>query len=112
MIVVYIAHPISGDVKRNLEKVASIARYISMYQCGVIPFAPYYLGCHSLDDSVPAERERGIENNTWMIRSGVVNEMWLYGDRVSNGMQCEIDLCKSLGITIRSMSDGTSGWNH
>lgn len=51
--IIYIAHPIGGDIKGNLEKVGEIYRHLSLYRPDVIPFAPYIATIACLDDSVP-----------------------------------------------------------
>jgi hypothetical protein len=107
MRIVYIAHPISGDVKGNLEKIRLILRYINLNMPDVVPFAPYWIDCHALDDTVPAERERGIKNDHEFLTRGFIDEMWLYGDRISNGMSHEIALAEKQGIPVFSMTNGT-----
>lgn len=107
MKIAYIAHPISGNVSDNLDAIRDIARHINLYEPDVVPFAPYYLDCHCLDDSVPEERERGIKNNVALLKKGFVDELRLYGPRISKGMLEEIKLAYSLGITICPMSEGT-----
>lgn len=100
MKMVYIAHPISGDIAGNLEKIRTIVRQINIEQPNVVPFAPYWLDCHALDDTNPVERQRGINNDGEYFRRLVMDEVWLCGDRISNGMQAEIDLANELGIPV------------
>lgn len=107
MKIVYIAHPISGDVKGNLEKIRLIAREINLTMPDIVPFAPYWLDCHALNDNDPAERERGIENDTAFFRRKVIDEVWLYGDRISSGMAEEVALALSLGIPVISKTPET-----
>ena len=104
MKIVFIAHPISGDIKGNLEKVIKIVRQLNIERDDIIPFAPYWVDCHALNDDVPEERERGIKNDTEFFKRGVIDELWLYGDRISNGMQAEINLATKLNIPIISKS--------
>lgn len=98
MKIVYIAHPISGDIKGNLEKIRLIVRKINLERDDVVPFAPYWLDCHALNDDVPEERARGIKNDIELFR--VVDEVWLFGDRISSGMSAEINLAikKRIGV--------------
>lgn len=107
MKVVYIAHPISGDIEGNLEKIRQIVREINLTEPRVIPFAPYWIDCHALDDTAPEERERGIKNDVAWLKSGVVTEMRLYGDRISSGMAHEIELAYEEGIPVFPFSEGT-----
>ena len=99
----YIAHPISGDIEVNLKDLARILRFINMLEPGdvrIIPIAPYYADIIALDDNNPLERKRGIENDTALIMTGVFDELWLTGDKISFGMQEEIKLFRSLGKPI------------
>lgn len=119
--IVYIAHPISGDIDANLKDLARILKIINtnshpeMYiqtskNQGVfdqffnfhdiLPCAPYYADIISLDDNNPLERKRGIENDTALIMTGIFDELWLTGKKISFGMNEEVKLFRSLGKTI------------
>lgn len=100
MKIVYIAHPIGGDVEANLADLRRIIRKINLEYPDVVPFAPYYADIVSLDDHVLAERERGIRNDTAILTAGIVQEMWLTGERISTGMEAERQLAMKLGILI------------
>jgi len=105
MKIIYIAHPISGDVVGNLKKILAIIREININEPEILPFAHYWVDCHALDDTIISERERGIKNDIALLRAGFINELWLYGDRISNGMQHEIELATELDIAIVPKSD-------
>lgn len=111
MKIAYIAHPISGDIEGNLEKIRQIGREINLNEPDVVPFAPYWFDCHCLDDNDPAERERGIKNDHHLLR--IVDEVRLYGDRISKGMGEEIFLAFDLGIPVIPMTPETEAqlWN-
>lgn len=100
MKIVYIAHPISGDIAGNLEKIQQIVRQINLQYSDVVPFAPYWVDCHALDDNDPEERKRGIANDQEFFLRKVIDEVWLFGDRISAGMLSEIELATSLGIPV------------
>lgn len=104
MKVVYVAHPVGGDVKGNLAKIRRIVREINLKDETVVPFVPYYVDCVSMFDAVPEERARGFKNNKQLLQSGMVHELWLYGDRISPGMATEIEWAKEKGIPIKSKS--------
>lgn len=99
MKIAYIAHPISGDIKGNLDKIKNIVREINLTE-DVVPFAPYWLDCHALDDSIPEERARVIKNDHALFEKKFIDEVWLYGDRISHGMWEEIKLADKLGVVI------------
>jgi hypothetical protein len=100
MKIVYIAHPISGDIHGNLEKIRLIVRKMNLEHSDIVPFAPYWVDCHALDDTVPEERARGIKNDTAFFQKGVIDEVWLFGDRISFGMQLEMDMAICMGIPV------------
>lgn len=101
MKVCYIAHQIGGDVEANLADLRRIIRKINLTAGDwVMPFAPYYADVVSLDDSNPVERARGIRNGLAILESGIVQEVWLTGPRVSPGMQAEADTARRLGIPV------------
>lgn len=108
MKIVYIAHPISGDIGGNLQKIVKIGREISISEPNVVPFAPYFFDCYCLNDDTPEERQRGIKNDAAWFKKGVISELRLYGDRISHGMRAEIEICKSEGIPIRAMTKETN----
>lgn len=103
--IVYIAHPISGNVKGNLLKIQKIVREICFSTENIIPFVPYYSDLMALDENNPEERARGIANDQVYFERGVMDELWLFGPRVSEGMRHEIKLAKLFGIPVISKSD-------
>lgn len=107
MKVVYIAHPINGNIQDNLKMVKRIGRKINLEEPNVVPFAPYFFDCHSLDDNISSERERGIKNNITLLKKGFVDELRLYGERISKGMHQEIELALKLGIIVIPMTKET-----
>ncbi len=100
MKIAYIAHPISGDIKGNIEKIKAIVREINLTEPDVVPFAPYIVDCESLNDDIPAERERGIKNDIELFNRKFIDEVRLYGAHISNGMKAEIKLAKALAIPV------------
>jgi len=113
---VYIAHPISGDVDANLADLARVLRIINLdihplrwkmrgdaadYDfSNIIPIAPYYADIIALDDTKPLERKRGMDNGLAIILTGIFDELWLTGNTISLGMKEEIKLFRSLGTPI------------
>lgn len=110
--IVYIAHPIGGNVLANLMKVAAIVRTVNMNSESVVPFVPYFADCVALDDGNPAERKRGIENGLAVLTSGCVDEVWLYGDGISEGMRSEIEVARRNGIPVRPKTPQTKAAYH
>jgi len=103
MKITYIAHPIGGDVKNNIERVLSIIKEINLTEPDVLPFAPYIVDLMALDDNIPEQRQRGIKNNAHLFTC--VDELRLYGDRISEGMQEEMSIARDYGIPMTPMTE-------
>ncbi len=102
---VFISHPIAGDVKRNVKHVLQICA--DVHTGDIIPVAPYLASLQYLDDDIVEDRALGTEANHECIRRKYVDEVWLFGDRISSGMEQEIALAKEMGIPIFPKTAGT-----
>jgi hypothetical protein len=100
MKIVYLAHPISGNIAHNLERIRIIARKIMLENEDIVAFAPYWFDCHVLNDNIPEERQRGINNDVELFKRNFIDEVWLCGPRISIGMVAEKRLAESLGIPV------------
>ncbi len=98
---IYIAHPIGGDVEGNVERVLRICRAIHIQKRDIIPFAPYIASLKYLDDTIPEERELGMLANRELFLRKAMDEMWLYGSKISIGMAREVQLCIEHKIPMR-----------
>lgn len=107
MIIAYIAHPIGGDVEGNLARIREIVKHINS-TTNVVPLVPYYSDVASCDDNDPLMRARCIRNDHAIIASGIVNEMWLYGDKISKGMFDEVVLALKHKIRVVPQTIGTA----
>lgn len=102
---VFIGHPIRGDVRGNVEKVLKICAEV--HTKDIIPVAPYLVSLQYLDDGILEDRELGVEANHECFRRDYVDELWLFGDRISTGMWEEIRLAKEMNIPIIPQTDET-----
>ena len=107
MKIIYIAHPIGGDVENNLRKIAIIARQMNLTEPDCVPFAPYFLDCVALRDEKPTERVRGLTNGVAIFERRIIDEVRLYGDRIIPGMKAEILLARQLGIAVVAVTEET-----
>lgn len=99
--IAYIAHPIGGNVEDNLKSLRRVIYNINKYEKDTVPFCPYYADVVTLDDNDPLQRARGIENDMAILkRPGMVDELRLYGERISPGMVDEIYVAYSMNIPI------------
>lgn len=101
MKIVYICHPISGDVEGNVEKIKKIIRHINMTTPDVVPFAPYLGDILAMNDAVPSERARGIKNDKVFFERKIIDELWVCSNTITSGMDAEIKLAEKLGILCK-----------
>ncbi len=91
---VYIASPYAGDVDHNVAMAREYCRFA--VKQGVIPFAPHLLFTQFLDDAKPEERVLGCQMGKEFLST--CDELWVFGDRISQGMAAEIAEAERLGI--------------
>lgn len=114
LIISYICHPISGNVPANVAMVKAIMTEIVRTEPDVLPFAPYLTALDILDDNDPEQRARGTSWNRVLLKQSAIDELRLYGDRVSPGMQQEVEWaeeqCLAMRPKIKGMTDATRRW--
>ena len=97
---VYICAPLGGDVEGNLERVKRYTRYALM--CGTAPVVPHFYAL-CLNDNNQKEREIGLAAGLGML--WFCDELWVFGQTVTEGMKQEIQFCKHLNIKTRYESE-------
>lgn len=97
---VYICAPLGGDVEGNLQRAIKYTEYA--LKCGTAPVAPHFYAL-CLNDRDPKDREVGISAGQSLL--WFCDEMWIFGDEVTEGMQYEIQFCESLNIRTRHVRD-------
>ncbi len=103
--IVFVAHPISGDVKGNMKKVLKICAEI--HTRNIIPVAPYLVSLQYLKDEVIEDRELGMATNHEHFYRRFVDELWLFGKFISPGMIGEIKLAREMNIPVIAKTKGT-----
>ena len=97
---VYICAPLGGNVEENLYKVRRYTKYALL--CGTAPVVPhFYAEC--LDDSLPKEREIGMAAGLSLL--WFCDEMWVFGNMVTEGMAAELQFCKNFRIKTRKIRE-------
>ena len=99
---VYICSPYAGDVEGNTAQARAYCRFAAMEK-NAIPFAPHLLLPQYMEDSDPQQRELAMFMN--MVFLGKCNELWVFGERRSEGMQQEIAKAKKRRMTIRYFTE-------
>ena len=109
--IIYIAHPIAGDIQGNIKRVLEICRQV--HTKAIIPVAPYILSLQYLNDEVKRDRRLGVDAGLEYFYRRYIEELWLFGDKISQGMIREITCAlKVRGIPIFAKTKGTQEVYH
>lgn len=92
---VYICSPYSGDVETNTENARKYSRFA--VDNNAIPFAPHLL----LPQYMSEETERGLAMLMNKVFLGKCDELWVFGDRITTGMEYEIEKAEKHNKPIR-----------
>lgn len=103
-LLVYIAHPMKGDIAGNKKKVIDICREIGKNPM-VIPFTPYLSAFEYLDDDDPIQREKGMVMNRFYFERKIIDVLLICGDRMSMGVRSEIKLALENGIRLAVLDE-------
>ena len=93
---VYICAPLGGNVQENIRRAVCFARYA--LQSGAAPVVPHFYAL-CLDDNNP--EERAIGSSAGMSLLWFCDEMWVFGDEITAGMQDEIRFCRDMNIKTK-----------
>ncbi len=94
---VYICSPFAGEVEINIENARRYSRFA--VEKGYLPITPHLLYPQFLDDDSQRERDLGLFFGLVLLDR--CTEVWVFGDRISNGMKAEIKRANSKGQIIR-----------
>lgn len=97
---VYICAPLGGDVEGNIKRAIRYTEYA--LKCGAAPIVPHFYAL-CLDDNIPAERELGMSAGLSLL--WFCDELWIFGEKVTDGMAAEIRFCQSLKIKSRNIRE-------
>jgi len=96
---VYVASPFAGDIARNTENAVRYCRFA--VDSGAIPLAPHLF----LPRFMSEETERKAAMFMNMVFLGKCEQLWVFGDRITNGMAAEIAKAQKRGMPIRYFTD-------
>lgn len=96
---VYICSPYSGDVDANTAKARRYCRFA--VDKGAIPMAPHLLFPQFMSDRT--ERELALFMD--IVLMGKCEQLWVFGEERSYGMQAEIDKAKKRHMQIRYFTE-------
>ncbi|MDB5188064.1 MAG: hypothetical protein JWO50_584 [Candidatus Kaiserbacteria bacterium] len=94
---VFIAHPMSGDIEGNMQKVVAICR--SIHSEEIIPVFPSALTRRYL---TPDPRDRALAQTMIeeYFRRRIIDEVWLYGTDLTDGMKREVRFAVTYNIPV------------
>ena len=99
--IVYICSPYAGDTESNIKAAQKYSRFA--VGKGYIPIAPHLLFPQFLNDADPAERKLGLFfGNALMSKC---SEVWVFGERISTGMEAEIKRARWKNYRLRYFSE-------
>lgn len=97
--VVYVCSPYSGDIERNTANARMYSRFAVAKN--TIPFAPHIL----LPQYISEEHERGLAMFMNKVFLGKCDELWVFGNKITDGMEEEIELAGKMRKKIRYFSE-------
>lgn len=101
---IYICSPCRGDMEKNITKAQGYCREAAERWPDVVPIAPHVYCTQFTDDTIPAERELGMELGLAML--DMCDELWVYGiQNPSEGMKREIAYAEENGIPVRDAAE-------
>jgi hypothetical protein len=91
---IYICAPYRGDIKANTADAIRYARFA--IKEGYQPFAPHLAYAGLLDD----EKDRELAMQFCLMEVNFSEELWVCGERITDGMTQEIDHAASTAVRI------------
>jgi hypothetical protein len=93
---VYICSPFAGDTEYNINRALGYCRFAVSQGC--IPLAPHLHYPRFMDDLDKESREMGLYFALVLLSK--CDELWVFGDKVSEGMNREIAKAKRRDMPI------------
>lgn len=106
--IVYICSPCAGEIEKNVKAAQEYSRFA--VEKGYIPIAPHLLFPQFLNDANPKERQLGLFfGNALMSKC---SEVWVFGSRISAGMEAEINRAKWKNYRLRYFTETCEEVHH
>ncbi|QNU66931.1 DUF4406 domain-containing protein [Ruminiclostridium herbifermentans] len=96
---VYVCSPVKGDIEENITRAKEYCKTVLIM--GYIPIAPHVTFNGILNDKVQQERETALALGLELVKH--CDEVWVFGNVISEGMQGEIELAKQIGIPVKTV---------
>ena len=95
--VVFICSPFKDDIEVNTARAKRYGRFAVTKK--VVPIIPHLMYPRFLNEDSPDERAMGLEMGLVLLSN--CHEIWVFGNRISRGMEIEIEKAKEINIPIR-----------
>lgn len=92
---VYVASPYAGDTDLNTKNAVRYCRFAA--ESNAVPFAPHLF----LPLFVSEETERGLAMQMNKVFLGRCDQLWVFGNKITDGMAAEITWARQMGMPIR-----------
>ena len=89
------------ELESNLHRAKTACRILTTL--GFMPLAPHLYFTTFLEDGVKRERENGIRLGFQWLEEA--DEVWVFGDTISEGMAVEIARAKALDKPVRNLPE-------
>ena len=106
---VYICSALRGDIENNIKEAQEYCRW-AMLECGVLPIAPHIYFTQFLDDNNEEERSLGMKAGLELLKD--CQELWHFGDSVTQGMVEEINVAYHLKLKVRYVDSREMNMNN
>lgn len=94
---VFICSPYRGDISGNIDQARRFSRMAAL--CGYCPVTPHLLYPQFLEDRNAEERILGINLGVELMLS--CDQVWIFGEKISDGMEYELGFAKEHKIPVR-----------
>lgn len=100
MHVVYLCHPVSGDVAANVARAERWLRW-ACQEPNIAPMAPWleYVRLFAGDDDSDV-KARNLNVSRSCVLATRASEVWLVGGRISSGMHEEAKAAEAAGVPV------------
>lgn len=103
---VYICSPYAGDIEKNTYRARAFSRFAVEKNC--IPMAPHLLFPQFMDEAT--ERWLGLKMGIVLLSK--CEQVWVFGDVISEGMTAEIEKAKKQHKRIRYFTEDLKEVGH
>lgn len=99
--IIFVSSPYRGEIDKNIKKAKKYSRFV--VEKGGIPFTPHLLFPQIMDDDSLRERDLAMHFNYVLL--GKCQEIWIFGENITEGMAKEIKIAKKRKMKIRYFTE-------